>query len=129
MTREEAIRAFIKGKKVRNIEWPACQFIYENDDYTIIDQNGIECNFYIFSPQGADSWEVVEEPEFKITETGLYKTRDGRKAFVHYFDYDGDVRGVVARNPATMYWTVHGLCANGYVYTEEDDIVSKWVDE
>lgn len=63
----------------------------------------------------------VEEP-FEIKETGLYKTRDGRKAFVSYIDESAI--GILENDCRIRNWEINGN------YDDKDktefDILSKW---
>lgn len=69
-----------------------------------------------------------DDNPFEITETGLYKTRDGRRAFVSYADGDTHYsrKGVIEGEFEEFSWT-----KKGYEYDNEihnTDIVSKWED-
>lgn len=68
-----------------------------------------------------DLYFEIEEP-FQIKETGLYKTRAGRKVFVSYIDRC--VIGVLENDCWIRNWEINGN------YDDKDktefDIVSKW---
>ena len=64
-----------------------------------------------------------------ITKTGLYKTRDGRRAFVYYYDEDEDApwKGCVEG-----YYPLQWFYNNGHTSASEqypDDIIGPWEDE
>lgn len=69
-----------------------------------------------------------EEEKFEITETGLYKTRDGRQVYVSVVDDESDypVRGIVSGSIGLQSWTREGINMQGE--TLEIDIVAKWED-
>lgn len=70
----------------------------------------------------------TEEP-FEIKETGLYKTRDGRKVFVsHIGDSDNtyNVSGIILNDYLSKNWTIKGRINTGY--KGHEDIISKWED-
>jgi hypothetical protein len=81
-----------------------------------------------------DDWEVYKEPrkkKFKITHTGLYKTRNGRMALVSCEVKDPTLKapfyGVVEGGLTTRWWTKSGknVC-EPYEDGKEFDIVSEW---
>lgn len=76
----------------------------------------------------SESYFETEEP-FEIKETGLYKTRDGKRAFVSYINEDVKycIIGIVEGENAFLTWTVDG----SYHIGEEnpEDIVSKWEED
>lgn len=68
---------------------------------------------------------------FMITETGLYKTRDGRKVLVSNI-YDPEeitykVLGLIEGDSDTTTWTVEGWFESDS-NESKDDIVAKWDD-
>jgi hypothetical protein len=70
----------------------------------------------------------TEEP-FEIKETGLYKTRDGRKAFVSRIgdsDNTYNVSGIILNDYSSNTWTIEGRINTGY--KDNEDIIGKWED-
>jgi hypothetical protein len=106
------------GGKIRRPCWDKDIYIYLNDDYLI----GVKGFYYSKKELLLDDWEVYEEP-FKITHTGLYKTRAGKKAFVSVVKKDGCV-GIIEGNEGSIYWDKSGLYWDGNVNPE--DIVAEW---
>ena len=114
------------GEKIRRPYWEEGAFIKLIGN-TFVGENGLE---YPFSPEDAlyCYWEVYEEP-FKITHTGLYKTRDGRKVFVSFVDKGENpyaTCGVIEEGFTIKTWTRSGR----FRISEEnsEDIVSEWED-
>ena len=115
------------GGKIKSASWVEGEWIKLIGN-TFVDEDGSE---YPFSPEDAlyCDWEVYEEP-FKITHTGLYRTRNGRRAFVCFINpCNSDcfpILGVVEDQVRIMNWT-----RNGVLWTDEEnpkDIVSEWED-
>lgn len=68
------------------------------------------------------------EEQFEIKETGLYKTRDGRRAFVAYIEDVGPypVKGKIEGTSEEFSWTRKGYNIDNEIYNT--DIISKWED-
>lgn len=68
--------------------------------------------------------------EFKITKTGLYRTRDGRKVFVSKIDPEEDsnypVSGLVEGADSIGTWSTSGLWDGIVSKTTNRDIVGEW---
>lgn len=107
-----------------------------NQDYRIM--NGFLCKFYdgecgiigvSLDPENPDYYFNCPD-EFKITKTGLYRTRDGRKVFVSYIDEDDDdcdyhIEGIIEGSTEAASWTKEGR----YICVKENhckDIVGEW---
>lgn len=71
-----------------------------------------------------DDWEIYEEP-FEITETGMYKTKEGARAFISCIER-GFVVGIIDRATNTSSWYNDGTIICGAC--ESFNIVSKWED-
>ena len=73
-----------------------------------------------------------KEKPFEITHSGLYKTRDGRKAFVSYIKPDKKkifpVVGIIEGKTVPTLWSVNGSWNVCLENENENDIVSKWED-
>lgn len=73
----------------------------------------------------SDLYFETEEP-FEIKETGLYRTRDGRKAFVSKI-YDVYALGLIMDDEEFVEW-----CLDGFIFDDKrednQDIISKWED-
>lgn len=126
MSVEEIIRLLKEGKeikyenttvKTKMIEGVICDFEEDGECFTIGSS---------FVSLDIDKAYIEEEEKFEITETGLYKTRDGRKAFVYRIDKN-DFFSVnyVIENAICTSATKHGLNISNN--KESDfDIVAKW---
>ncbi len=69
-----------------------------------------------------------EKPDPLKIECGkYYKTRDGRKACVVFYEEDkkAPFRGLVSREDRTKYWTENGISWFGSEY----DLVSEWKED
>ncbi len=123
LTFEEIIKR-LKGGEVVKIK-------DSNDFYKMVDgiifkyigeYRIVTCEIHIDEPY----YYFEEEKPFEITETGLYKTRDGRKAFVYRVDRTTifSVEYVI-ENDICRSATKYGFNLLGN--TESNlDIVSKW---
>ena len=103
--------------KIRRPSWGKGTYI----KLALVDeQESYFCNKQLLS----DDWEVYEEP-FEITHTGIYKTRNGREAFVGTIDNDTlyPIKGFIAGNKDITCWAKNGK--NWDSDNEADDIVSK----
>lgn len=69
--------------------------------------------------------ETIKE-HFEITETGLYKTRDGSRAFVAYIEDVGPypVKGKIEGTSEEFSWTRKGFNIDNEIFNT--DIISKW---
>lgn len=115
-----------KGGKIKRYSWEEGEWIKLIGN-TFVDEDGVE---FPFSPEDAlyCSWEVYKEP-FKITHTGLYKTRDGRKVFISRIKRINSelcvASGVIENENIVRCWPTEGT-------VEEDetalDIVAEWKD-
>ena len=95
------------------------EFVYDDneDSYVVFDES-------VF----ADDWEVYEEPKkaINIRKTTVYKTRDGRKAFIGGLHY-GIAWGLIENNTSITMWDIK----TGKVFSDKEsevDIVSEWED-
>ena len=78
-----------------------------------------------------DDWVIYGELKkpFEVSHTGLYKTRDGRKAFVSYIDQHSStyaICGIIVGERNSNLWT-----RSGRTWTVEEtpeDIVAEWED-
>lgn len=117
-----------KGGKIRRPCWGKGTYIYLDGDDTLTSQ----CEIYYCNKQLLlDDWEVYEEPKkkkFEITHTGLYKTRDGRMAFVSFIsNFDFGIFGVIDGKYLGSRWTKSGKIWNGEKNPE--DIVAEWKED
>lgn len=110
------------GGKIRRPCWDKDTYIYlDNDEF----REG-RCLFYSNRELLLDDWEVYGEP-FKITHTGLYKTRDGRMALVSFIrNSDYGVFGVIDGENYSRCWDISGEFWTGEENPE--DIVAEWED-
>ncbi len=123
---EEAIKYLNEGKKIKdefdNLYWREDQGLFRKDG-----SNGEI--FYNTFLRDSNDYYLPEEPKpFEITKTGLYKTRDGRQAFVstvtNFNIPEFPIRGLVFGDSLVANWTNKG---QNLVYGESDiDIVSEW---
>lgn len=90
---------------------------------TFVCEDGLE---YPFSPEDAlyCDWEVYDY-SFKITHTGIYKTRDGSKTYVSFVE-NRLVHGVFEGDFNIQNWGVDGSWITGK--KSDKDIVSEWED-
>ena len=93
---------------------------YSNDGDVILGAS-------IFKNQGNRYFEVEES--FEIKETGLYKTRDGRKVFVSCIDYElnAPVIGIIQGENDATCWYLSGDYSE-YNKNSDLDIIGKWED-
>lgn len=126
LTAEEIIKRLKNGEFLQNpfggyykmVDGIICKFLPNGN--TVI----AEC---LSSQMNGDCYFETEEP-FEIKETGLYKTRDGRKAFVSCI-INGDfplVRGIIQGEDVITSWSLSGEYEQCDKYDE--DIISKWED-
>jgi hypothetical protein len=113
------------GGKIKRYAWKEGKWIKLIGD-TFVDDDGLE--FPSFPSYAFDSdWEVYEEP-FKITHTGLYRSRDGRKAYISFVNNDnGEFCGIVEGEMRSRFWYESGKLWKN----EEDpeDIVAEWEED
>lgn len=111
-----------KGGKIKRYSWEEGEWIKLIGN-TFVDEDGVE---FPFSPTDAlyCSWEVYKEP-FKITRTGLYKTRDGRKVFISRINNARCVAsGVIENECIVRCWPSEGSVDD----ETASDIVAEWKD-
>ena len=121
------------GGKIRRVSWKKGDWVRLVDS-AFVDEDGLD---YPSFPEYAfdTDWEVYEEPKkkFKITHTGLYKTRKGRKAFVScevkYPTLKAPFYGLVEGSLSTRWWAKDGKTLCDISEDEKEfDIVSEWED-
>lgn len=92
--------------------WPDREIEY-NTTLTVC----VNSNFYFETPD-----------ELKLEVGKCYKTRDGRKAFISYYDKnDNEYHGCINGKAGDMCW-----CENGLWYENEEndpDLISEWSDD
>lgn len=68
---------------------------------------------------------MIKRKKFKITHTGLYKTRDGRRALVSFIsDFVLGIFGVIEGESIGSRWSENGKIWHGGKHPE--DIVAEW---
>lgn len=100
--------------------------------------DGIICKFFgakdveinhFFSMTDSSYYFETEEP-FEIKETGLYKTRSGRKVFVSDISKKPNriykISGIIEGDALSSNWPVYGSETMGVV---SNDIISKWEED
>jgi len=113
-----------KGGKIRRPSWGKSAYVFlEHDEFT--DFGGF---FYSNRDLLLDDWEVYGESKkkkFKITHAGLYKTRDGREAFVGTVENNTlyPIQGFIRGDKHITCWAKNGK--NWDSENDADDIVSK----
>ena len=116
-----------KGGKIKRAFWEEGEWI-RLVEQSFVDEDGM--NFPFLPVDAFDSdWEVYKEP-IKITHTGLYKTRDGRKVFISSVDPSANFTyvlfGVIEGERRNRIWSKKGeLWKNE---ESPEDIVSEWKD-
>jgi hypothetical protein len=117
------------GGKIRRPGWGKNAYVYLDDDGELSQEDGLL--YYSNKDLLLDDWEVYGKPkkkEFEITHTGLYKTRDGRMAFVSFVsNFDFGIFGVIDGENLGSRWSENGKSWNG----EESpvDIVAEWKED
>ena len=120
-----------KGGKIRRPCWEKGAFMKLEDDF--IKEGGLLGGLggLLYSKKELllDDWEVYDD-SFKVTHTGLYKTRDGRKAFVSSIDPSTNftyvLYGVIEGGRCSWTWTKKGEVLENEENPE--DIVAEWED-
>lgn len=94
-------------------------------DGVIVKEYAQEMTFnYAFTVDSVDDYYFEEEEKFEITETGLYKTREGGRVFISAIeDY---AFGIVEGEKIRRDWYLTGRFGEGL--KSRIDIVSKWED-
>lgn len=128
LTPEEIIKRLKNGEVVK---------IKDSKEYfKMID--GVICRFFSYGDVGIGSLLYTEpddvyfetEELFEIKETGLYKTRCGRKVFVSDISLNPDrtykISGIIEGDKLSSNWTVYGNAVESGDYESTDDIISKW---
>lgn len=105
---------------VKIVDGFICAF-RSNGEFTINDG--------VFSDCDTRELQYFETPdELKLEVGKCYKTRDGRKAFVSYYDKNkNEYLGCIQDEDVVVYW-----CENGLWYENEEsneDLVSEWSDD
>lgn len=130
MTAEEVMRRLKSGEIVRSLE---SDTVYRISNGLLCRYGGnCECiGIGVRLNPWCDQYYFDCPDEFKITKTGLYRTRDGRKVFVSYIvkddeDCDFPVEGVIEGSSEVHNWRTSGLW-DGYVdKITDNDIVGEW---
>lgn len=98
------------------------------DGVTVKEHGTIIIYNYMITIDEINDYYFEEEEKFEITETGIYKTREGKKAFVYEIDEGDDdiyhVYYIVENDGRTFSVTKQGR-VNKY-NTSPNDLVSKW---
>lgn len=129
MTTEEVIRCLWAGEIVRVLDSDTTYRISNGLLCRYKDDGG--CDIGVQLNPWCDQYYFDCPDEFKITKTGLYRTRDGQKVFVSHIvkddeDCDFPVEGVIEGSSEVHNWRTSGLW-DGYVYKIADkDIVGEW---
>lgn len=127
LTPDEVIRRLKAGEVVR----------YRGTDYIIKYIDGVLCTLFDDGDVDINSILMIrkvgdyyfETPdELKLEVDKCYKTRDGRKAFVSYYDEKNkQYHGCVLGRSEIVYWYENG---SWYEDQEHDvDIISEWSDD
>lgn len=130
LTLEEIIRRLRAGEVVKRDDRSG--LIYRMIDGVIIQEDGEDIGIGgYFTVDGVEDYYFEEDEPFEIKETGVYKTRDGRKAFVYKIDDESNtiypICYVVEKEEGLLLATIQGRYSSG---NEEygADIVAKWED-
>lgn len=111
------------GGKIRRPCWGKKAYIFLYDD-ELTEAGGL---FYSNKELLLDDWVIYEDPKkkFEITHIGMYKTRDGREAFVGTLANNDlyPIKGFIEGDKNTTCWAKNGK--NWDSDNEADDIVSK----
>ena len=135
---EEIIKRLKNGEIIRNDEDGDIIKYYDGVIYSVYEDGTCGINeFFTTDLCLSYYFETDEKPKekteehFEIKGRGLYKTRDGRKAFVSniYIDDDGDdeVLGIIDGEEELMCWELDGFRMDRKK-PNEVDIISKWED-
>lgn len=113
-----------KNWRDSEIELDTDFFMLENSMYKI-KPNEFEEAQITLKQMTTNHFEEDDEERLEITETGLYKTRDGRKVFVSKVESERLI-GIINGEEYTTTWFPNGILN----FFEQDglDIVSKWKD-
>ncbi len=118
MTPEEVAKLLQEGKAIKKL----C----DDNEYKLVNGLLYDSDNNCFNSQlfleDDDLYFEINEP-FEITEPGVYKTRDGRKAFVAYKEENSFI-GMVEDSHWHFAWNSTGRRATNA--TTSGDIVSKW---
>lgn len=123
LTPEEIIKRLKNGEIVKRKTVHDNEIIYKMIDGIIVreDEGCTTLNSFI----AIDDQYFEEKRPFMITKTGVYKTRDGRKAYVCNIDDNGDCTFVIEGESRLYYSTKQGSTSD---QETEMDIVSEWED-
>lgn len=113
------------GGKIRRPNWGKDNYVYLDDD-ELSEAGGLL--YYSYKDLLLNDWEAYGElkGKFKITHTGLYKTRDGRMAFVSGVK-SNTCMGIVEAEEESRVWF-----KSGKLWDNEEhpvDIVSEWKED
>lgn len=127
LTPEEIIRRLKNGEVIKR-EDRGNDLIYRMIDGVIVQKDIWDITIgSSFTVDEVDDYYFEEDEPFIITETGVYKTRDGRKAFVYKIKDETDsiypICYVVEKEDDSILATKQGKYATGETYL---DIVAKW---
>ena len=117
------------GGRIRRPCWGKNAYLFLEDDE--LTEGGGICGglFYSNKELLLDDWVIYGELD-KVTHTGSYRTRDGRKAFISSIVPDKDFTytlfGVIDGERRSRTWTEKGELLEGELYPE--DIVAEWED-
>lgn len=126
---EEVVRRLKNGEKVY-IKGDG-DFYYKMIDGVICEYDGnivdIGCSILINATnRDLLYFETEDKKPFQITHTGLYKTRDGRKAFIKFIG--GMANGVIEGQDGYNAWSLQGWHYD-LSCKDDVDIVSEWSDK
>lgn len=131
LTPEEIIKRLRKGEVIKCEDSNKITYLIDGIIVSeeLLLENGENVKHVIFGSHFFVNYKVdylyfEEEEPFKITETGFYKTRDGRKVYVS--DVENYAYGVVDGERRIRNWSLEGRWA--VTNLDDIDIVAKWED-
>lgn len=124
---EEIIKRLKAGEIIKNDDDKRLELKCFDGILCSSDSNCRFINTHVLIDDTDDFYFEGADDSFKITETGLYKTRDGRRAFICQVK-EHIVFGVIEGTSEWIRWSPDGMAYMEDVKDEKDYIVSR-IDE
>lgn len=120
---KDIIENLKKGFQIKN-DVDNCKFFMVDNIICFLDFEGDK---FINSgiPCSEDIWYFEIEEQFEIKQTGLYKLRNGKRAFVNCLNDITEATGVVENIFEDFIWNKDGTIKGNAYYKKEFDIISK----